>query len=58
VGAHGAQIPAGAPANLERYAFQFYIGPEGSDLERLVADLPPERRDMWRSRKSRTPPNS
>jgi hypothetical protein len=53
VGAHGAQIPADAPAGLERYAFQFYIGPEGSELERLLSELPPQRRAMWTSRKQR-----
>ena len=57
-GAHGAQIPPDAPADLERYAFQFYIGPEGRDLERLVAELPPERQAMWRSKKSRDSRNS
>jgi hypothetical protein len=53
VGAHGAQIPSDAQAGLERYAFQFYIGPEWSDLECLIAELPPERQAMWASKKQR-----
>lgn len=49
-GAHGADIPESAPSDLERYAFQFYIGPDGEGLDPLIADLPPERRAMWRQK--------
>lgn len=49
-GAHGATIPEDAPRDLERYAYQFYLGPEGEALEALIHDLPPERQAMWRSR--------
>lgn len=52
-GAHGAGIPESAPADLERYAFQFYIGPEASALDELVAELPAERRTMWARKKQR-----
>ncbi len=51
-GAHGADIPADASRKIERYAFQFYIGPDAADLEALVARLPPGRQAMWRSKKS------
>jgi hypothetical protein len=47
-GAHGATIPLDAPEDLERYAYQFYLGPEGEALEALIHDLPPERQVMWR----------
>jgi hypothetical protein len=50
-GAHGATIPADAPASLERYAYQFYVGPEGDALQALIGDLPPDRREMWRNKK-------
>lgn len=53
-GAHGASIPADAPASLERYAYQFYIGPEASALEALIAELPAERQARWTRKKQRT----
>ncbi len=46
-GAHGADIPADASKKVERSAFQFYIGPDREAFDRLVADLPAERRAMW-----------
>ena len=47
-GAHGAHIPASAePATLERYIYQFRIGPTAESIRRLVALLPPERRERW-----------
>jgi len=49
-GAHGADIPADAPAGLERYSFQFYIGPDGTELDELIKELPPERRARWVSK--------
>jgi hypothetical protein len=49
-GAHGAHIPADAPASLERFAFQFYVGPSSEDLAALVAALPDERRRLWRDK--------
>ena len=49
-GAHGAAIPDDAPADLERYTYQFYLGPSPEALEALVRDLPPERQAMWRSK--------
>ena len=50
-GAHGADIPTTAPAGIERYAYQFYVGPDGRALEGLINDLPPERRAMWQDQK-------
>lgn len=48
VGAHGASIPADAePENLERYIYQFRIGPTGSSINRMMAILPDERRPLW-----------
>jgi hypothetical protein len=47
-GAHGAQIPADAePPDLERYIYQFRIGPTAESIRRLVATLPAERRELW-----------
>ncbi len=49
-GAHGATIPADAePAGLERYSYQFYVGPAQRDLDGLIARLPAERRRFWAS---------
>jgi len=48
-GAHGASIPVDASAALERYSYQFYIGPVGDEFTALIADLPPERQALWRS---------
>jgi hypothetical protein len=31
-GAHGADIPKDAPADLERYAYQFYVSPDPAAL--------------------------
>jgi hypothetical protein len=47
-GAHGAHIPADAePADLERYIYQFRLGPSGESMRRLLALLPKERREIW-----------
>ena len=49
-GAHGAVIPSDAPAELERYAYQFYVAPENGALSALIKRLPRERRAMWKRR--------
>ena len=49
-GAHGAAIPEDAPPTLERYSYQFYIGPSPEALADLIKGLPPERQAMWRSK--------
>jgi hypothetical protein len=49
-GAHGATIPADAPAGLERYAYQFYVAPLNEGLAALIKSLPPGPRDRWQNR--------
>lgn len=49
-GAHGADIPASAPADLERYSYQFYVAPENDALGELIRRLPPDRRHMWQNK--------
>jgi hypothetical protein len=47
-GAHGAYIPEDAePADLQRYIYQYRIGPTRAAIESLVATLPPDRRPLW-----------
>ena len=48
VGAHGAQIPDDAqPENLERYIYQFRLGPTVESIAMLKAMLPEERQALW-----------
>ena len=49
-GAHGATIPPDAPADLERYTYQFYLSPAADALSALVKLLPAPQRAMWRSK--------
>ena len=50
---HGAEIsPDEAPADLERYAYQFYIGPETEALKEIIDALPEDRQALWRQRTS------
>jgi hypothetical protein len=47
-GAHGAFIPSDArPANLERYLYQFRLGPTTKTIGRLLELMPPERAARW-----------
>ena len=47
-GAHGASIPADAePADLERYAYQFRVGPTRDSIAALMQLLPQERQPAW-----------
>jgi hypothetical protein len=47
-GAHGAFIPEDAePADLQRYVYQFRIGPTKAAIQKLVAMLPEDRRSFW-----------
>ena len=47
-GAHGASIPVDAdPEDLERYAYQFRIGPNRAAMAALLALLPDDRRAAW-----------
>lgn len=52
-GAHGARIPDDAPAQLERFAYQFYVGPGGDQLSALIADLAPDKRELWQDKPER-----
>jgi len=53
VGAHGASIPADAqPANLERYIYQFRVGPTPDAIAMLKSMLPEERRPLWTGKAS------
>jgi hypothetical protein len=50
-GAHGASIPEDAePATLERYIYQFRIGPPADWIRRLVETLPEHERAAWRGK--------
>ena len=52
-GAHGASIPADAqPANLERYIYQFRLGPTGKVIKRLTDLMAPEQAAMWAGAKT------
>jgi len=47
-GAHGASIPDDAePADLQRFIYQFRIGPTKAAIEALVTMLPSHRRAEW-----------
>lgn len=53
-GAHGASIPADAqPPSLERYLYQFRLGPDGKTIERLLSLMSPDERARWAGAKSR-----
>lgn len=48
VGAHGAHIPADAqPETLERYIYQFRVGPTPAAISLLKSMLPEERQPLW-----------
>jgi len=50
-GAHGADIPADAePATLERYAYQFRVGPAADTIRGLLELLPEERLPYWKGK--------
>ena len=52
-GAHGASIPADAqPATLERYVYQFRLGPDNRTIKKLLSLMPADRRAMWTGTKS------
>jgi hypothetical protein len=47
-GAHGAHIPEDAePANLQRYIYQFRIGPNSAATRALMAELSEDAVPMW-----------
>jgi hypothetical protein len=50
-GAHGADIPEDAePATLERYAYQFRIGPSAEAIQALLETMPEERSRYWKGK--------
>jgi hypothetical protein len=52
-GAHGASIPADAqPASLERYVYQFRLGPPKETIAALLARMDPHARALWAGSKS------
>lgn len=52
-GAHGASIPADAePPSLERYVYQFRLGPDNQTIKRLLSQMPEDRRPLWAGSKS------
>jgi len=52
-GAHAASIPEDAmPVNLERYIYQFRIGPNAPSIAKLVETLPESGRGAWRGKVS------
>ena len=53
VGAHGAHIPADAqPETLERYIYQFRVGPTPAAISMLKSMLPEERQPLWAGKAS------
>jgi len=52
-GAHGASIPADTqPPTLERYIYQFRLGPTGKVIKRLTDLMPPEQAALWAGAKT------
>jgi hypothetical protein len=52
IGAHGASIPASAPADLERYLYQFRLGPTSKTIKSLLGMMTPERAALWSGSKA------
>lgn len=47
-GAHGAHIPASAqPPDLERYTYQFTVGPERQSMNAIRSTLTAEQQPLW-----------
>lgn len=52
-GAHGASIPSDAtPATLERYVYQFRLGPDGAGIKQLLEAMPEAARGRWSGSKA------
>jgi hypothetical protein len=52
-GAHGASIPKDAqPANLERYIYQFRLGPTGKVINTLLDVMSPDKAATWAGAKT------
>lgn len=52
VGAHGASIPSDQPKDLERYIYQFRLGPDSKAINRLISLMPPDQAAMWHNAKT------
>ena len=46
-GAHGASIRADAPAEIERFVYQFRLGPDRETIRGLLSRMSTERRAVW-----------
>lgn len=46
-GAHGASIPVTEPSTLERYIYQFRLGPNSKAINRLISLMSPGEAAMW-----------
>lgn len=46
-GAHGASIPDDAPPDLERYMYQFRMGPDLKGIRWLLERMPEAHRHLW-----------
>jgi hypothetical protein len=52
-GAHGASIPSDAtPATLERYVYQFRLGPDADTISHLLALMSAEEAARWSGAKA------
>jgi hypothetical protein len=53
LGAHGASIPADAqPPTLERYVYQFRLGPTSSVIQQILSHMPRDARASWAGMKA------
>lgn len=51
-GAHAASIPAEAPADVERYFYQFRLGPSPAVLRQMLSLMTPEEAALWAGAKA------
>jgi hypothetical protein len=51
-GAHGASIPRTASPDLERYIYQFRLGPTPKVINRLLQLMPPDKAATWANAKT------
>jgi hypothetical protein len=51
-GAHGASIPKDVSPDLERYIYQFRLGPTVKEINRLLQLMPPDKAAMWANAKT------
>ena len=51
-GAHAASIPEDAPADVERYFYQFRLGPSPAVLRQMLSLMTPEQATLWAGAKA------